>query len=245
MFSLFKSKPILKDLIPDNYIDIHSHLLPEIDDGAKNIEDSEFLISELKKIGFSQFITTPHVFSGVWNNTKVGILSKYNETQEFFSEKEIDLKLNVAAEYLLNEHFLELLNKGELLPLKDNYILVEMSYLNPPIQLYDILFKLQVEGYIPILAHPERYVFYHKNTDEYKKLKKFGCLFQLNLLSTVGYYGYEVMNAANFLLNQGMINYVGSDVHHNKHVNAFSSKLAIKDSLPLIEAINNNKFFTF
>lgn len=245
MLSIFKPKIFLKDLIPDNYVDIHSHLLPGIDDGAKNIEDSQFLISELKTMGFTQFITTPHIFSGVWDNSKSNILSKLTETHLSLSDKNKAIKLNAAAEYMLDDHLLELLNRNEILTLKENYVLVEMSYINPPIQLYDIIFKIQVAGYIPILAHPERYSFYHKSTEEYKKLKKSGCLFQLNLLSTVGYYGSEVMKTANFLLNEGMIDYVGSDVHHKQHINAFYNKLLIKDSLPLVEAINNNRLFTF
>lgn len=245
MLSFLKPKTVLKDLIPDNYVDIHSHLLPGIDDGAKNIEESQFLISELRKIGVSKFITTPHIFSGVWDNTKENILSNYNATKLLFSENKTEIKLNVAAEYLLNDHLVTLLNRNEILTLKDNYVLVEMSYINPPIQLYDIIFNIQIAGYIPILAHPERYAFYHKSTDEYKKLKKSGCLFQLNLLSTVGYYGSEVMKTANLLLTSGMIDYVGSDVHHKQHINAFYSKLLIKDSLTLVEAINNNHSFNF
>lgn len=245
MLSFLKPKTVLKDLIPDNYVDIHSHLLPGIDDGAKNIEESQFLISELRKIGVSKFISTPHIFSGVWDNTKENILSNYNATKLLFSENKTEIKLNVAAEYLLNDHLVTLLDRNEILTLKDNYVLVEMSYINPPIQLYDIIFKIQIAGYIPILAHPERYAFYHKSTDEYKKLKKSGCLFQLNLLSTVGYYGSEVMKTANLLLTSGMIDYVGSDVHHKQHINAFYSKLLIKDSLTLVEAINNNHSFNF
>lgn len=245
MLSIFKPKLFLKDLIPDNYVDIHSHLLPGIDDGAKNIEESQFLISELTKMGFTQFITTPHIFSGVWDNGKNNIRSKLTETHLSFSDKNKPIKLNAAAEYMLDDHLIELLNRNEILTLKDNYVLVEMSYINPPIQLYDIIFKIQLAGYIPILAHPERYSFYHKSIDEYKKLKKSGCLFQLNLLSTVGYYGSEVMKTSNLLLQEGMIDYVGSDVHHKQHVNSFYNKLLIKDSAPLIEAIKNNFFFTF
>jgi protein-tyrosine phosphatase len=245
LLSFLKPKTTLKDLIPANYVDIHSHLLPGIDDGAKNNDNSMFLVSELKSIGFSKFITTPHIYRGVWDNTKESIISNYKETLSFFSNKSIDIKLKVAAEYLLNDHFVELLNKNEILTLKENYVLVEMSYINPPIQLYDILFKLQVAGYKPILAHPERYAFYHKSTEEYKKLKKHGCLFQLNLLSTVGYYGSEVMKAANFLLKEGMIDFVGSDVHHEQHVKAFQNKILIKDEKALTDAISNNQFFTF
>ena len=105
MLSIFKPKLFLKDLIPDNYVDIHSHLLPAIDDGAKNIEETKFLISELIKMGFSQFITTPHIFNGVWDNTKKNILSKLTESQKSISEKTSIIKLNAAAEYMLDEPF--------------------------------------------------------------------------------------------------------------------------------------------
>ncbi len=105
-----------------------------------------------------------------------------------------------------------LLHNGPLLVLKDNYVLVEMSYINQPIQLYDIIFELQVAGYKPVLAHPERYAFFHHNFKNYEKLKHQGCLFQLNLLSTIGYYGTEVTKTAEKLLQIGMIDFVGSDV---------------------------------
>ncbi len=245
MFSFLKSKSTLKDLIPDNQIDIHSHLLPNIDDGAKSINDSIFLISSLQAIGFTQFITTPHTFNGFWDNTKTGIEDKLSETKKLLSENKLNVNLKTASEYLMDDHFVTLFKNKEILTLKDNYVLVEMSYINPPIQLYDIIFELQVAGYIPILAHPERYSFYHKNFDEYKKLKNAGCLFQLNLLSTVGYYGKDVTVTVEKLLQKGLIDYVGSDVHHKKHIESFSSKILIKDVSPLKEAILKNQFFKF
>jgi len=110
---------------------------------------------------------------------------------------------------------------------------VELSYLNPPIQLYNILFDLQIAGYRPVLAHPERYLYYHQQFRDYEKLKNAGCQFQLNLLSTVGYYGVEVAKAAENLLKKGMIDYVGSDVHHGNHIKAFSNKILLKDAAPL------------
>lgn len=243
MFSFLKSKATLKDLIPENHIDIHSHLLPNIDDGAKFIEDTIFLITSLQEFGFTQFITTPHTFSGFWDNTKISIENKLSETKKLLLENKINVNLRTASEYLLDDHFVSLFEKKEILTLKDNYVLVEMSYINPPIQLYDIIFGLQVAGYIPVLAHPERYNFYHKNFEEYKKLKNAGCLFQLNLLSTVGYYGKEVTETAEKLLQKGLIDYVGSDVHHKKHIEAFSAKILIKDAMPLNEAILKNQFF--
>lgn len=238
-----KHKAILKDLIPDGHIDIHSHLLPGIDDGAQTIDDSVFLINELKNMGVSKFITTPHIFSGFWDNTKDKIETLEAQTISNLKDKNINLPISAAAEYLMDDHFVSLFQKGEILTLKDNYVLVEMSYLNPPIQLYDIIFDLQVAGYKPILAHPERYLFYHNNFDEYKKLKNAGCLFQLNLLSTVGYYGKDVTEAAKKILNKGMFDFVGSDVHHKKHIESFDTKVLVKDLQPLKEIISNNQFF--
>lgn len=238
-----KHKAILKDLIPDNHIDIHSHLLPGIDDGAQTINDSIFLINELKNMGVSKFITTPHIFSGFWDNNKQKIETLEKETVSKLMSSNINLPISAAAEYLMDDHFISLFKKGEILTLKDNFVLVEMSYLNPPIQLYDIIFDLQIAGYKPILAHPERYLFYHNNFEEYLKLKNAGCLFQINLLSTVGYYGKEVAETAKKLLSKGLIDFVGSDVHHKKHIESFDKKIILKDLQPLKEAIANNQFF--
>jgi protein-tyrosine phosphatase len=242
---LFFNKPKLKliELIPNNFVDIHSHVMHGIDDGAKTPEDTLFLIRSLSDMGFTKFITTPHTFSGLYDNTKQIILNKEIEIQKLLVENQLEVPLFAASEYLLDTHFIELCRKKELIPIKDNFVLVEMSYLNPPIQLYDFLFEMQVAGYKPILAHPERYVFYHKKFDEYRKLKNAGCLFQLNLLSTVGYYGKIVTEIANQLLKSGLIDFVGSDVHHKKHIEAFDKKLEIKEVDTLKDVISNNQFF--
>ena len=238
-----KNKTALKDLIPDNHIDIHSHLLPGIDDGAQTIEDSIFLIDSLKNMGISQFIITPHIFNGFWDNTKAKIQKTAVDTIAILKENNITVPIQAASEYLLDDHFVSLFKKGEILTLKDNYVLVEMSYMNAPIHLYDIIFDLQVAGYKPVLAHPERYGFYHNSFDEYLKLKNAGCLFQLNLLSVVGYYGVSVAEVAKKLLNKGLIDFVGSDVHHRKHIESFDKKVMLKDLQPIKEAILNNQFF--
>lgn len=245
MLKFFQPKPTLKDLIPDNHIDIHSHLLPGIDDGAKTFEDSLRLTQALKSMGISQFITTPHVIQHVWNNTKDQILDKKTATIVELEKQQFTAPFKAAAEYLMDDAFVQLFKSEKLLTLKDNYVLVEMSYINAPIQLYTILFELQVAGYIPVLAHPERYLFYHSNLDHYLKLKQAGCLFQLNLLSVVGYYGTAIAKIAEQLLQKGMYDYVGSDVHHDKHINAFDMKVKLKDLNPLKEVITNNQFFSF
>lgn len=245
MLKFFQSKPILKDLIPDQHIDIHSHLLPGIDDGAKTFEDTLKLTLALQEMGISQFITTPHIIQDVWDNTHEQILGKKTTTVLELEKNNITIPFNAAAEYLMDDQFVRLFQSNDLLTLKDNYVLVEMSYINAPIQLYSILFDLQVAGYIPVLAHPERYLFYHNNFNEYHKLKRAGCLFQLNLLSVVGYYGTAITKIAEQLLQKGMYTYVGSDVHHDNHIAAFKQKVKLKDLAPLKEAIANNQFFKF
>lgn len=241
-----KSKPVLKDLIPEDYTDIHSHLLPGIDDGAKTIDHSLSLVSGLSQIGMKRFITTPHIINSVWDNNRQSITATHATTVAALEKEGINIPFRAAAEYMMDSFFFEMLKKGEpFLTLKENYVLVEMSYISAPIQLYDFLFELQLEGYKPVLAHPERYLFYYNNFEEYKRLKKAGCLFQLNLLSTVGYYGPQVANLAQKLLDNGMYDFVGSDLHHEKHLAAFNHKIVLKNHDKLLTVIENNKTFAF
>jgi protein-tyrosine phosphatase len=243
LFFFSKNMPLLRDLIPDNYIDIHSHLLPGIDDGAQSIAHTLQMVKALNRIGFSEFVTTPHTMSHVWDNTKEGILSVKKQTIIELEKQDLVLPFRVASEYMMDENFVTLFKNNALLTLKDRHVLVEMSYSNAPLQLYSILFDLQVAGYIPVLAHPERYTFYHSNFDDYLKLKQVGCLFQLNLLAVVGYYGDSIAKVAEQLLQKGMYDFVGSDVHHGKHVAAFGERVKLKELLALQEAIANNQFF--
>jgi protein-tyrosine phosphatase len=243
LFFFSKNRAILKDLIPTDYVDIHSHLLPGIDDGARTFEDTLGLVQALQGFGVSQFVTTPHTMYQVWDSTKEGILSLKDQTVFELKKNGIIVPFRAASEYMMDDEFVKLFQAGKLLTLKDNYVLVEMSYINAPIQLYTILFDLQVAGYIPVLAHPERYVFYHNNFDEYAKLKRVGCRFQLNLLAVVGYYGETVAKIAEQLLQKGMYDFVGSDVHHSKHIAFFEEKVKLKDVTALKETIGNNRFF--
>lgn len=241
MFGFYKKKKVLKDIIPNDFVDIHSHLLYGLDDGAKSIEDTKFLIQELQNIGFTQFITTPHTTPLVWENTKEGILNQYEKVLGELSLKSSNLR--VASEYLMDDSFLKRLETEKLLTLKDNYVLVEMSYINPPIQLYEIILELNSQGYQPMLAHPERYNFYKNDYASFKKLKQAGCLFQMNLLSATGYYGSGITEVADYLLKENMYDFVGSDVHHKKHLEAFSSKIKLKNMDILEKLVHKNTFF--
>lgn len=245
MLSFLQSKPVLKDLISENYIDIHSHLLPGIDDGAKNSNSSIRLGKAFQDFGVSQFITTPHISHYVWNNSAETIIAKHAETKLLLEEHNVKIPFQAAAEYFIDDWFEDHFKNEKLLTLKDNYVLVEISYQNAPLQLYKTLFELQVAGYIPVLAHPERYLYYHQDFDEYEKLKKAGCLFQLNLLSVVGYYGEKIRKVADELLKKGRYDFTGTDIHHSNHVKAFDQIIKISSISCLKEVIANNQFFKF
>ena len=240
MLSFLKSKPKLSDLIPSGYVDIHSHILPGIDDGAKTLEDTEFLLEEMKQLGFTKVITTPHTMSTVWENTPETI---QNASIKVKSELSLPFEIQAASEYLLDESVITKAKNKELLTLKGNFVLVELSYLNAPIQLYDFLYQLQLSGYHVVLAHPERYSYIHSNKKEYQKLKKAGCLFQLNLLSTVGYYGKDAADITNYLLKKEMYDFTGSDIHHRNHIRAFQSKIVGSNGDKITEVMKKNSFF--
>lgn len=244
MFSLFKTKPTLSQVIPKDYIDIHSHVLPGIDDGAKSIEDSKFLMNAMIGFGFKKIITTPHTIKNVWDNSRQKIIDLKEVVKEQLPTESNFLQLDCASEYFMDDNFVDQFQNEKLLTLKENYVLVEMSYINEPLQLYNILFDLQLQGYTPVLAHPERYSFFHKKFSSYEKLKKAGCFFQMNLLSSVGYYGKDVTITAEKLLSSGLIDFVGSDIHHKNHIAAFENRLLIKSITKFEEAISKNSFFS-
>ncbi len=243
MLSLFKSKPQLRQVLDTSYIDIHSHILPGIDDGAKNNQDSELLLNGMIALGFKKSITTPHTIKNSWDNTKEKITTTTATLCIDFPEQSERLQLACASEYYLDDNFVTQFQNEDLLTLKNKHVLVEMSYMSAPLQLYDILFELQLKGYTPVLAHPERYSFYHNSFENYMQLKKAGCLFQMNLLSSVGYYGDDVMQTANNLLKSDLIDFVGSDMHHKGHLDAFENKVRIPSIKKLQQAISNNSFF--
>lgn len=240
MFNIFKkSKPKLSEIIPNGFIDIHSHVLPGVDDGAKNIKESFYLISEMKKLGFKKIISTPHIYPGLYDNTNESIKLSYSSLKKVNNT----IQLDYASEYLLDYSLISKAKKKTLLTLKNNYILVEMSFLSPPQLLYDIIFKLQLNGYIPILAHPERYLFYGESFDEFFKLKNAGCKFQLNLLSKIGFYGLETKKLADKLLKLSLIDFVGSDIHNSNHILQFHKEVDLINLEKLQKAMEANNVF--
>ncbi len=244
MFFLKEKSIPLNEIFKDKFVDIHSHLLPGIDDGAKNIEDSISLISKMYEYGIKNFITTPHVLGDVYPNSTETIQKKLEEVKSALSKKGLnDVTFRASAEYMMDEQFVERLNADDIIPLKDNLILVEMSYFNAPFNLYDVLFEIQLKGYKPVLAHPERYNFYHNDFQNFYKLKKAGCLFQLNCLSLTEQYGKSVKGTADKLLKENLYDFIGTDTHHHNHLKLLQ-KIGTKKTYKKIETIvNNNQKF--
>ncbi len=218
------------------FVDIHSHLVPGIDDGSKTMYDSILLISKLKELGFKKLITTPHIMQDKYPNTSQIIRNGLKELKQKLLTKGIDIEVEAASEYFLDDHFLDLLKERDILTFGDNYVLFELSYTNKPIFLESAIFEMISAGYKPVLAHPERYIFFHKNFEEYKWLKRKGLLFQINLNSFSGYYSKEVQKIANRLAEEGLIDFVGSDTHKMRQLEHLERNLHSK----VIEKIFKN-----
>jgi tyrosine-protein phosphatase YwqE len=199
-------------------VDIHSHLIPGVDDGSKDLENSIELIKGLKELGFKKIITTPHIYSEFYPNTSDRLLAGLDTLRQGLKNANIDIEVSCAAEYFMDEMFEELLDKDDILTVYDNYVLVEMSFFSESIRLEEYLFKMQIKGYQPILAHPERYTYYTKNFGRFQNLKDRGCKLQLNLLSLTGHYGKEVKDLAVQLLDANLYDFVGTDTHNIGHI---------------------------
>ena len=239
----FRKKINLKKLIPPKYTDFHSHILPGIDDGAKTMEDSITLIKKFQELGIHKIITTPHVIGGVWPNSSEKILGKLEEVKQRLQDEGLsEFCIEAAAEYMLDENFTRLIEKKDVLCIKNDTVLVEMSFFNPPANLFDTLFSMQVAGYKPILAHPERYNFYHSDISKYDDLKRAGTLYQLNLLSLTKHYGANVQKIALYLLEKDMYDYVGSDAHTLRHLESMDFYLSRKHITLLKNVMTKNVF---
>ena len=223
MFSIFKKKQSGSVDLSGIVTDMHSHLLPGIDDGSPDTNYSAMLIKGLQDLGIQRFVTTPHIFWDMYKNTKESI----NEAQEKLRlsfNGSIPVPFKAAAEYYLDDHFGDLLrSNAPLLTIRDNWVLVEFSFVTPPMDLKEQLFAMQIKGYQPVLAHPERYTYLSSSKKTYDDLKDAGCLFQINLLSFTNYYGKPANDLASYLIKKNYVDLLGTDLHHEKHLQALQS----------------------
>ncbi len=224
MFSFFKKKSSAETYFPIT-TDIHSHILPGIDDGSPNLETSILLIKGLMEMGVTRSVATPHIISDLYRNTPETITAAQQLLQEELEKQQLDFKLSAAAEYMMDAAFFEKLNKGErLLTVKDNLLLTEFSYMAMPENPKLMSFTILTGGYTPILAHPERYGYLHDNYKNYHLLQELGFLLQVNLLSLTGYYGPAVSRAAKYIIKNGLASFTATDLHHPQHLAALQDK---------------------
>ena len=216
--------------------DMHSHLLPGIDDGSPDTESSLALIRGMRDLGFTKLITTPHIMWDMYQNTREIILNKLAELNSAVYASGMNITIHAGAEYFLDEYVEQLLKKNSpLLTISGKMVLTEFSMAYPPQGLKDILFEMQMQGYQPVIAHPERYIYLDRNREFYDELKEKGCLFQLNMLALTNYYGKAVHDLAQYLIKKGYYDLVGTDLHGPRHLNALHNPALAAQVKKLVE----------
>jgi tyrosine-protein phosphatase YwqE len=225
MFSILKNIGLFKkdntQLSIPNFltIDVHSHLLPGLDDGSKNMEETIQLLQRFIQLGYKKVITTPHVMSDFYRNTPEIILNKLQDVRSVMEAQQLNIEIEAAAEYYLDEVFVKKIHNEEaLLTFGDKYLLFETSFYNKPFQISEVIFDLQSQGYKPVFAHPERYIYLYDEFDFLVDLAEKGVVLQINLNSLSGYYGKAAQEVAEKLIDLNLTYLVGTDCHQLKHL---------------------------
>lgn len=219
MISLFQKKK--ERSVRPLMVDVHSHLIPEVDDGVSTIEESLDILRSMSNMGYQKAITTPHVMNDFYPNTAEDIRRRAKQLQNEVDAAGIDMEINVAAEYYMDEHFMQMLeDKEELLTFGDKYLLFETSFLNEPAYLREGIFQIISSGMKPVLAHPERYVFIQNRPEILEDLLARGLLLQVNTISLCGYYSKGAKKLAELLIDEKTVSFLGSDCHNKKQLEA-------------------------
>ena len=239
ILQLLKRK-ITKPVISDFTIlgtDMHSHLVPSVDDGADSLETSLNMIKGLVGLGYKKIITTPHIRPDYFPNTPEVILAGFKLLKKEVVAAGLEVELECAAEYFVDFDFNKVIEGGGLLTFSDNHLLIEISTYSPPPNFFDLLFQIKLKGYQPIIAHPERYVYYQLN--DFRRLKDFGCLLQVNTMSLAGHYGKPIKELAFKLIKADLVDLMGTDMHHPGHLEVLQR--ATKDGT-IMNLIAEKKF---
>jgi protein-tyrosine phosphatase len=236
----FQKKQFLIDLFKDGIVDIHNHLLPGLDDGASTMDDTIDMIALMKTCHIKNSISTPHIMEDFYDLDIPKIEKVFKDCNNKLSGGIHGTFLRgFAAEYMIDQQFIDLMSKREFTYLKDKLLLTELSYFQKPASLVDTIFDLKMQGINPILAHPERYRYMSMDLEEFKSLKEKGMLFQLNLLSISGYYGKDAFAKAKLLLENDMYDFVGTDAHRSSHLNAIQEITVSKQLIPHLTSVLN------
>lgn len=216
---LFKKKKLNEPVSLQGLVaDMHSHLIPGIDDGSPDMETSVSLVKEMKKLGYKKLITTPHISSDIFKNNPTIIQNGLENLKQKLREENIDVEIEATAEYLLDDGFEKLLKENQLQFFGSNYVLVELPYFHVPPNIYELTFEMQIKGYKIMLAHPERYLYWLNDFNKFEELKNRGIYFQLNMISLTGHYSAEVKKLAERMIDEGMIDFLGSDLHNHHYL---------------------------
>ena len=215
---IFRRSTIVSQL--KGFTDFHSHILFGVDDGVKTLDVSLEVLKRYEDIGIAEVWCTPHVMEDIPNTTEE-LRNRFAELEKAYTGP---IQLHLAAEYMMDELFESRLEQNDLLALGEegNWLLVETSYFNPPMDLGGILKRIKSKGFFPVLAHPERYVYMSKGM--YKMLKQEGILLQLNLSSLAGAYGVEAQKKARWLLKKQYYDMVGSDLHSIRNMQFWDAR---------------------
>lgn len=234
MWNIF-NRPPEKTIFTFLETDMHSHLLPKVDDGVNSEETSLNFIENLIELGYKKLILTPHIYNEFYPNRKDDLIVKFKNIKEKIDKNKMPIQLELAAEYYIDRTFEELIQANELLTFGNNYILVETSFVGLPLNFEEILFELVTLGYRPVLAHPERYNYFLKNLKYFRHLHERGIYLQINLLSLIGYYGSESLKIAEYLLKEKIVSFIGTDLHHERHLEQIKKVSFSNNFIKLLE----------
>lgn len=216
--------------------DVHSHLLWGVDDGSKSAEQTSEMIRHAAETGIKRTFCTPHIMARLPKNSAKSLEEEFR--QKITQTNGLEIRL--AAEYMLDENFMQVLENERILTYDGKHLLIEMSHIGVPPNLHEMIFEIINRGYTPILAHPERYTSFIGD-DQYKKLKEYGCLFQLNMLSLGEIYGTRTNKKAHELLESGSYDFIGSDMHNLRMIHAISAiSLSKSNQSRIKELVSNN-----
>lgn len=213
---------------PPLQVDMHSHLIHGVDDGANELADSLEMIKFLHGLGYKKFITTPHIMMDYYRNSYNTLKPKHDEILAAIDKEGINVSFDFAAEHYLDEGFSKSIKDNDVLTFGDNYVLFETNFMSRPRVLEQTIFDLQSKGYKPVFAHPERYVYLYDSFELYQELYEKGLFFQLNINSISGYYSSQAKRIAEKLIDNKMVHFAGSDCHHMKHANQLNKTQSLK-----------------
>jgi protein-tyrosine phosphatase len=216
--NLFKKKSLELFDLSIIGVDMHSHLIPGIDDGSRSMDETIAMLAKFESLGYKKIITTPHIMQEVYPNTSEIINQGLNQVQETAKSLGLSIEIEAAAEYYFDDHLIELIKNRNVLSFGDAYVLVEFSFHTPPIFENQLFFEMQMAKYKPVLAHFERYPYFHDSLDKAKEYREKGVNIQVNLNSLTGHYGPQVRKQAEKLIDANLVDFVGSDCHRMQHL---------------------------